>query len=339
MNKQEREAFLAYSHLPKFKRQVAQALEVIQEAMALGDAYVSVSWGKDSTVLLHLCQRIKPDILAVFCSTEQKQWLDNFDEVTQKYTESFGLNYLEVMLTPRNWQRGATIAEILSPYVSESNCFLGLRTDESKNRRISISRHGQIHQYQKTGIYRFCPISNWAWDDVWAYIVSNNLPYLNQYSQTAKNSPKGRTSVFMGAEPTVDYMVEAHAIACLNSPEFARWQFHNKDLVPLVHAFLPVRDGLAHIEPNGDVDQILSIAKQFDVTLIDHNFAWFDQLKTLNASRIEEARDKLPYVSLVKWDWYLLLTGKSSDAESYSVSWRSCKRGQLLTRDFPVRDL
>lgn len=34
-----------------------------------GDVYVSFSGGKDSTVLLDLCRKIKPDILAVFCNT------------------------------------------------------------------------------------------------------------------------------------------------------------------------------------------------------------------------------------------------------------------------------
>lgn len=34
-----------------------------------GDVYVSFSGGKDSTVLLDLCRKVKPDIKAVFCNT------------------------------------------------------------------------------------------------------------------------------------------------------------------------------------------------------------------------------------------------------------------------------
>lgn len=34
-----------------------------------GEVYVSFSGGKDSTVLLDLCRRVKPDVMAVFCNT------------------------------------------------------------------------------------------------------------------------------------------------------------------------------------------------------------------------------------------------------------------------------
>ena len=50
---------------------VAHSLNVISQALAHFDnqMYVSFSGGKDSTVLLHLVRKIKPDIKAVFCNT------------------------------------------------------------------------------------------------------------------------------------------------------------------------------------------------------------------------------------------------------------------------------
>jgi 3'-phosphoadenosine 5'-phosphosulfate sulfotransferase (PAPS reductase)/FAD synthetase len=67
-----------------------------------GNAYVSFSGGKDSTVLLELARRVKPDIDAVFCDTgleypeirdfvktkENVTWLKpkkRFDEIIKEY--------------------------------------------------------------------------------------------------------------------------------------------------------------------------------------------------------------------------------------------------------------
>lgn len=48
---------------------IDHALGVIDQFLSKTDAYVSFSGGKDSTVLLDLCQIIKPDIKAAFCNT------------------------------------------------------------------------------------------------------------------------------------------------------------------------------------------------------------------------------------------------------------------------------
>lgn len=53
------------------KQKVDHSLGAIDQFLSRtnGKAYVSFSGGKDSTVLLHLCRIIKPDIKAVFCNT------------------------------------------------------------------------------------------------------------------------------------------------------------------------------------------------------------------------------------------------------------------------------
>ena len=52
-------------------QKIDHSLGVIDQFLSRteGKAYVSFSGGKDSTVLLHLCRIIKPDIKAVFCNT------------------------------------------------------------------------------------------------------------------------------------------------------------------------------------------------------------------------------------------------------------------------------
>ncbi|MFM7373139.1 MAG: hypothetical protein ACKO2Z_36235, partial [Sphaerospermopsis kisseleviana] len=57
--------FEGWAKLPQFKKKVDQTKSIIKQALAIAPAYVAVSWGKDSVVMLHLCQQIKPDIIAV----------------------------------------------------------------------------------------------------------------------------------------------------------------------------------------------------------------------------------------------------------------------------------
>ncbi|MGL5013671.1 MAG: phosphoadenosine phosphosulfate reductase family protein [Bacteroidales bacterium] len=55
-------------------QKIYHSLEVIDTFLNRldGKAYVSFSGGKDSTVLLHLCRIVKPDIKAVFCNTRNE---------------------------------------------------------------------------------------------------------------------------------------------------------------------------------------------------------------------------------------------------------------------------
>lgn len=54
MNTEELLMVEAYSKLPAFKLRINKALDIIREGLGKGTAYVAVSWGKDSVVLLHL---------------------------------------------------------------------------------------------------------------------------------------------------------------------------------------------------------------------------------------------------------------------------------------------
>ena len=65
MNTEELLMVEAYSKLPAFKLRINKALDIIREGLGKGTAYVAVSWGKDSVVLLHLVQSIEPNIQAI----------------------------------------------------------------------------------------------------------------------------------------------------------------------------------------------------------------------------------------------------------------------------------
>lgn len=193
----EREAFLAYAQLPKFKRRVAEALDVIREAWAIAPSCVSISWGKDSIVMLHLCQQIQPDIMAVNIGDELEDLQDNYSEVVDNYRAKFGFNYLQIFYDEA--LDGGFFKQIQRIYEQFPVNFIGCRAEENKRRRTAISKYGKIHQYQSgtnKGKWRAFPLAYWSWQDVWAYICLHDLPYLKSYDHLlSSDRSTSRTAV------------------------------------------------------------------------------------------------------------------------------------------------
>jgi 3'-phosphoadenosine 5'-phosphosulfate sulfotransferase (PAPS reductase)/FAD synthetase len=192
MERIERDAFLAHATLPTFKRKVEKAKEIIREALAIAPAYVAVSWGKDSVVMLHLVQSICPDILAVHSGCEHQYDQDSYADAEINYLKHNQTNYV------REISDGSSLWEE-KYYSTNPLVFLGLRKEENLKRRLSILKHGDIHQYtsgKRTDCYRCCPIASFTWQDIWAYTAKYNLPYLQSY----ENDWQSRTSVFHDLE-------------------------------------------------------------------------------------------------------------------------------------------
>lgn len=192
MDAREREAFIAWSTLPAFKRKVEKSLSVIKEALELGPAYVAISWGKDSVVMLHLCQQVQPDILAVHIGHDYQDLIDNYSETIELYCQQRQTNHRWIKGDQKNAKEGAFSLRLSQEYPL---VFLGLRSEESAIRRKSIGKYGVIHQYQSgsvDGSWRCVPICYWSWQDVWAYIASNDLPCLASYDHWV-NADRGRS--------------------------------------------------------------------------------------------------------------------------------------------------
>lgn len=200
MDEAERLMFLGWSKMPQFQRKVEQAKSTIREALAIAPAYVACSWGKDSTVLLHLCQQVQSDIPAYFLGHSEQDLISNFSEIAFRYCEKFNPNYQEIRLAPEDEKqyRPDKIKWALSNIEGiPPLALIGVRAEESINRRRSVHRHGLIYQY-KSGNYRCFPLAFWSTNDIWAYIVNHNIPYLRAYDQTDKQSKESRTSLHFG---------------------------------------------------------------------------------------------------------------------------------------------
>lgn len=192
MELREREAFAAYANLPAFKRKVDKSLAVIREALKLGPAYVAVSWGKDSVVMLHLCQQIKPDILAISFTHPEREMISNYADVIFQYKKQFGLKLKNISIEGDHVPQKVSQAKLWEKWPVG---FIGLRKEECDRRSMALLKHGLLHQYQsggKAGSWRCCPVGWFTWRDIWAYICVNNLPYLSIYDQLSRE--KGRTT-------------------------------------------------------------------------------------------------------------------------------------------------
>jgi 3'-phosphoadenosine 5'-phosphosulfate sulfotransferase (PAPS reductase)/FAD synthetase len=197
VDKSEHEAFLAYAHLPKFQRRVDEALGVIRDALAIAPAYCGVSWGKDSTVMLHLCQQVHPDIFAINIGDKLENLQDNYSEVVQLYCDAHQTNYQQILYDEH--LDGGFFEQIERLYDFYPLAFIGCRAEENKRREIVINKYGKIHQYQSganKGKWRAFPLAYWSWQDVWAYICLHDLPYLASYDHSlSEPRSKSRTAV------------------------------------------------------------------------------------------------------------------------------------------------
>lgn len=197
MELEERLMFEGWAKLPQFKKKVDQAESIIKQALEIAPAYVAVSWGKDSVVMLHLCQQIKPEIIAVNYGSPEQEIVDNYTEVITNYCQKFPTNYKELIGLPEWASTPDTVQDRCNQLLGGNYtlAFVGLRAEESKNRKRSLTNNGLIHQYKSgkyVGHYRVCPLGWWSWRDVWAYTVINDLPYLNSYDY--KDRERGRTN-------------------------------------------------------------------------------------------------------------------------------------------------
>jgi 3'-phosphoadenosine 5'-phosphosulfate sulfotransferase (PAPS reductase)/FAD synthetase len=220
-----KEMLWQWAQLPQFKRKVEKARGVIAEALAIAEKpIVAVSWGKDSVVMLHLCQRLNPDIKAVFSAGYFMETYDNFLEVQARY-----LTKVPTKLTVVDQSKDEALAPRHEPApkkaigtIDHDLVFLGLRKEESKNRRVSLCRYGELHQYQSGklhGVWRCCPVASWSYKDIWAYTIRHDLPYLDSYEFQPLD--RGRTTPHVTPEiASTSLGVEVKAALANNSPVF-----------------------------------------------------------------------------------------------------------------------
>lgn len=184
MDENERIALEGWAKLPCFKRKVEQAQEIIRQGLAIAPGYVACSWGKDSIVLMHLAQQIKPDIPVISFGHSDRELISNYAETEKTYCDQFFPNLETINIAGDHVPLKVKRAKLWERYPV---AFIGLRKEESARRRYILCRYTAIYQYRSKN-WRVCPLSDWLKTDIWSYIVQHKLPYLKLYDAGAERT-------------------------------------------------------------------------------------------------------------------------------------------------------
>jgi 3'-phosphoadenosine 5'-phosphosulfate sulfotransferase (PAPS reductase)/FAD synthetase len=192
MQERWRQTFTAWAHEPEHLARVRDAQRAIAHALAgARRPLVSFSGGKDSTALLHLVLAIDPVVEVLHWDYGPVFVPRPVEQEILAIARRLGARTIRVETSPLYERLGRRARNVLGRHLigrllprlqreGYDVCFVGLREEESLKRRRRM-RAGRC-----LGPLRECwPLAAWTWTDVWAYLVSRELPYLSLYDQVA----------------------------------------------------------------------------------------------------------------------------------------------------------
>jgi len=155
-------------------------------------ACVSISGGKDSTVLLHIVRSVKY-IPAIHINTgveypETETYIKQIPDVTVIKPP---LTFFEVVKKyglPRTSRCNTTpqcciklkhlpIKQYLTNFKPFSCLlFVGLIGSEGRHRRFNFIRRGFIYAHKEWQCYKATPLIHWTSEDIWRYIEEHEIP-------------------------------------------------------------------------------------------------------------------------------------------------------------------
>ena len=184
--------FLIYAKRNGFKRRVQTALERIGHFLSLVEnPYISVSGGKDSSVLLHLCRRIDSSLDAVYLDMnatypQSDALLNTYENLRrvvvadwQADLKEHGMRGKKSRIIDELVERQKEDPTLLAEYGGH---FYGLRIEESAARKRLAKVRGDAFFRKYDNKWVSQPIMDWTYEDVWAYIVQNEIPYNELYN-------------------------------------------------------------------------------------------------------------------------------------------------------------
>lgn len=174
----DKEQYRIYAKLPVFKRRVARTHQIIKEFLQIAKTpYIAWSTGKDSTACVGLV-RDHQNIVAVH-HDNGVELPDNYvirqqiDNVVVHKAENLFLDLMDEYGFESSKLRKSNFVKEFEQRHNFDGVILGLRKQESAVRKRFVNRH----TYQrKDGIWVCLPILHWQLDDVFAYLLQEDLP-------------------------------------------------------------------------------------------------------------------------------------------------------------------
>ncbi len=154
---------------------------------------LSCSFGKDSTVLLHMATRVYPEIPVLYLNTGLEfpetlefrdklvaEWSLNLREYTPRVTyEELAAEHGNDVYSknPKLCCECLKVEPVKRALDGLDAWITGLRRDETEFRKnIKIIE-------DHNGIVKINPLANWTEKEIWNYLKENNIPYNPLYNQ------------------------------------------------------------------------------------------------------------------------------------------------------------
>lgn len=225
MTPEEHKTYLLHArrYLP---RRIDEALTRARDGIeAMQKPTISMSFGKDSTVMAHLIlTQIDWKIPLVFVDCGfGDEWPD-----TERVKSDFLQNFPCELITLRGpsildaFQEGGffleetpntqakhkadskyqkSLAKTIDAYLIDhgyDGSFVGLRRQESNNRDRLFTMRSHLYYAKTRKIWISCPMETWTGTDIWAYITEHSLPYNELYDKSVFGRERARNGAMSG---------------------------------------------------------------------------------------------------------------------------------------------
>lgn len=212
MDEKMRLACRLHAALPQHQERVRRALQACRRALeSMRRPYVSFSAGKDSTCVLHLVRSIDPGVPAAYfdadCAFPEADELlaatPNLirfpcDEPFLETLKRMGLEHPGLEAETMRTTVYGPVRRLAAQYGFDG-MFYGLRAEESRGRRLHCRSRGTTFRYGN-GALACQPLAFWSRMDVWAYIVTHQLPYCGTYDRLWDAPPEDQRISYWAGE-------------------------------------------------------------------------------------------------------------------------------------------
>lgn len=184
-----------------YEYRIKQIYDTIEHSFeVINNPYLSLSWGKDSILLLYFVRQVNPNIKCVYLNSGYA--LPDTYDIRDRLVTEWNLNYTEIksdyfaikdfkppdQRTKSEQKKAVDIIKRI-PFDNYANGnkhdgnFWGLRVCESIGRKHLIKTHGLLFKSIK-GLYRSSPIAWVTNQELWHFYDKFNIPINQIYAKT-----------------------------------------------------------------------------------------------------------------------------------------------------------
>jgi len=234
MREKWKRCFQDWSTTSEFQEKIESSRNIIQEKLKqYSRPYIAFSGGKDSLCVLHLVLQENPNTTVVHWDYGKYYFPHSLFQEVQEIISQFLVQDFRVYSSEKydilkrkaiNILGQEFLAEVVPHLKAEGFdlVFVGLRKEEGSRRKLRIEKSLFL-----TEIPESHPIADWTWLDIWAYIISRDLPYLSYYDTYGEiiGWDKVRLSTFF--DPEFEKFGSANIQGVLS------WKFKNTEGVSI----------------------------------------------------------------------------------------------------------